>query len=295
MRITDILKDPRVTISFEIFPPKTSVGIEPVMEAAREIAVLKPDFISVTYGAGGGRARHTAEIAGRLQAESGVPVLAHLTCVTQTKETLKTAVDELSSLGIENILALRGDLPADGIVQKEFPHAVDLVRELRSLGDFCIGGACYPEGHVESPHKADDIRYLKEKVDAGTDFLTTQMFFDNHIFYNFLYRIRDVGIRVPVLPGIMPITSARQLGRSVELSGTMVPERFRAIVDHFGDSPEAMKQAGIVYASEQIIDLLANGINDIHVYSMNKPDVAAGIIANLSAILGRTPSGEESR
>lgn len=183
-------------------------------------------------------------------------------------------------------MALRGDLPKDGVVCHDFEHASDLVREIRSLdSDICIGGACYPEGHVESANKAEDIHFLKEKVDAGCDFLTTQMFFDNNIFYNFLYRVKDVGINVPVVPGIMPITTAKQLSRSVQLSGTSVPERFKAIVDRFGDDPVAMRQAGIIYATEQIIDLIANGITHIHVYSMNKPDVASDILYNLKGII----------
>ena len=166
-----------------------------------------------------------------------------------------------------------------------YKYASDLIRDIKEQSDLCIGGACYPEGHIECKHKEDDIIHLKEKVEAGCDFLTTQMFFDNNILYNFLYRIREKGITVPVLAGIMPITNARQLERSVALSGTHVPQRFRAIVDKFGDNPPAMKQAGIVYAAGQIIDLIANGITHIHVYSMNKPEVAAGILSNLSSVL----------
>ena len=286
MKIIDRIASDTPTISFEIFPPKTTAGLTSVLRAADEIAALSPSFISITYGAGGGRSRFTADIAGELQKKSGIPVLAHLTCVTQSRESLLSTVAQYQSLGIENILALRGDQPKDGAPETDYLHATDLVYELKKLGDFCIGGACYPEGHIECAHKSEDIRHLKEKVDAGAEFLTTQMFFDNNIYYNFLYRVRDIGITVPILPGIMPITTAKQLGRSVEMSGTNVPERFRAIVDHFGDSPEAMKQAGIVYASEQIIDLLANGVKHIHVYSMNKPEVAAGILRNLQGILG---------
>ena len=285
MKIIDIINSDKPTISFEIFPPKTTAGIDSVLRAAEEIAALSPSYISVTYGASGGRGRYTAEIAGELQKRTGIPVLAHLTCVTQSKEQLPETVAEYKRLGIENILALRGDMPKEGEPERDYEHASDLVTALRGLGDFCIGGACYPEGHIECAHKTDDIRHLKTKVDAGTDFLTTQMYFDNNIYYNFLYRVRDAGIQVPILPGIMPITTAKQLGRSVEMSGTSVPERFRAIVDHFGDDPVAMKQAGIVYASEQIIDLLANGVKHIHVYSMNKPEVAAGILKNLEGIL----------
>ncbi len=293
MRISELLKEDRVTFSLEVFPPKTSEKFAQTAEAARKIAALKPDFMSVTYGAGGGTGAYTAEIAGEIQRDYGVPTLAHLTCVTSTREHVARMVEVYREKGIENILALRGDIPGDGRVSTDYRYAVELIREIRSLGDFCIGGACYPEGHIESPHKEDDLQRLKEKVDAGLDFITTQMFFDNSIFYNFLYRARDRGIRVPVIAGIMPITNPRQLRRSVAMSGTEVPQRFRAIVDHFGENPEAMTQAGIIYASEQIIDLIANGVKHIHVYTMNRPDVAEGIMRILSRILGREPGGGE--
>ena len=288
MNLRKLLNQDEITISFEVFPPKTSDRFDSVLATARKIAALGPDFMSVTYGAGGGTSAFTADIAGDLQKTYGVPMLAHLTCVSSTKEYVAKTVGEYKKHGISNIMALRGDIPKDGAICNDYHHAAELIRELREMGNFCIGGACYPEGHVECEHKADDIRFLKEKVDAGCDFLTSQMFFDNNIFYNFLYRIREAGIDVPVLPGIMPITAAKQLDRSVALTGTNVPERFRAIVDFFGDDPRAMEEAGIVYASEQIVDLLANGVRHIHVYSMNKPQVAAGILANLTAILGRT-------
>ena len=288
MKVTELIKTEQATISFEVFPPKTSEKFDAVLQKAGEIASLRPAFLSVTYGAGGGSAAFTGDLAGRLQKESGVPVLAHLTCVASTRQDVRAQVEAYKAHGIENILALRGDMPADGTIKEDYRYAAELVADLRTLGDFCIGGACYPEGHIECAHKADDIKHLKAKVDAGCDFLTTQMLFDNNIFYNFLYRIREAGIDVPVLPGIMPITAAKQLDRSVALTGTNVPERFRAIVDFFGDDPRAMEEAGIVYASEQIVDLLANGVRHIHVYSMNKPQVAAGILANLTAILGRT-------
>ena len=287
MRISELLKREGVTFSLEVFPPKTSEKYTQTAEAAKQIAALRPDFMSVTYGAGGGTGAFTAGIAGEIQREYGVPTLAHLTCVSSSREHVLGMLETYRREGIENILALRGDIPADGRVSTDYKYAVELVRDIRTHGDFCVGGACYPEGHVECVHKRDDIRRLKEKVDAGLDFLTTQMFFSNDIFYNFLYRAREAGVNVPIIPGIMPITSARQLSRSVAMSSTDVPQRFRAIVDYFGESPAAMKQAGIIYATEQIVDLLANGIRHIHVYTMNKPEVAASIMANLSAILGR--------
>ncbi len=285
-KIKDILKDKNPHISFEIFPPKTDAGYESVLSAAEKIAALKPSYISVTYGAGGGTSKNTVKIASQIK-ELGVTSLAHLTCVSSTREEVHKVIDELKKQGIENVLALRGDKPKD----TEFPlpgqykYAYELVEDIKSQGDFCIGAACYPEGHVETEHKKDDIINLKNKVDCGVDFLTTQMFFDNNILYNFLYRIREKGIMVPVLPGIMPITNASQIRRSAELSGATFPQRFLAILDRFGDNPEAMKQAGIAYATDQIIDLIANGINHIHVYSMNKPEVAEAIMRNLSEIV----------
>ncbi len=286
MRISELLKRDGVTFSLEVFPPKTSDKYTQTAEAAKRIAALRPDFMSVTYGAGGGTGAFTAGIASEIQAEFGVPTLAHLTCVSSNRDHVLKMLDTYREMGIENILALRGDKPADGAISTDYKYAVELIRDIRAHGDFCIGGACYPEGHVECAHKSEDIRHLKEKVDAGLDFLTTQMFFSNDIFYNFLYRAREAGVHVPIIAGIMPITSPRQLSRSVAMSGTDVPQRFRAIVDYFGESPAAMKQAGVVYATEQIIDLIANGIRHVHVYTMNKPEVAASIMANLSDILG---------
>ena len=286
MKINKILADKTPTISFEVFPPKQETGLEDVKAAAGAIAALSPSYMSVTYGAAGSTSKLTIEVASDIKNLHGVPVMPHLTCVASTKEHVKNMVKSIRDNNIDNIMALRGDLPKDGIICTDYLHASDLIRDIRALdSDLCIGGACYPEGHVECAHKADDIGYLKEKVDAGCDVLTTQMFFDNNIFYNFLYRVKDVGINVPIVPGIMPITTARQLSRSVQLSGTSVPERFKAIVDRFGDDPVSMRQAGIIYASEQIIDLIANGITHIHVYSMNKPDVASDILYNLKGII----------
>ncbi|MEZ3433675.1 MAG: methylenetetrahydrofolate reductase [NAD(P)H] [Lachnospiraceae bacterium] len=285
-RIRDILKSEKPHISFEIFPPKTDAGYESVLSAAEKIAALKPSYISVTYGAGGGTSKNTVKIASHIK-ELGVTSLAHLTCVSSTREEVHKVIAELKSREIENILALRGDKPKDMAfpLPGQYRYACELIEDIKAQGDFCIGAACYPEGHVETEHKKDDIRNLKNKVDCGVDFLTTQMFFDNNILYNFLYRIREKGITIPVLPGIMPITNARQMKRTLELSGTVLPQRFVAILDRFGEDPEAMKQAGIAYATDQIIDLIANGINHIHVYSMNKPEVAEAIMSNLSDIV----------
>lgn len=287
MKIIERINENKVHISFEVFPPKTDAGFESVKKAVDEIAVLKPSFISVTYGAGGGTSKNTVKIASHIKNDLGVPSIAHLTCMSSTKEEVRNVIEQMKVAGIENILALRGDRPKDSEMElpNDYHYASELIQDIKVQGDFCIGAACYPEGHVESPYKKDDILHLKEKVDCGVDFLTTQMFFDNNILYNFLYRIREKGITVPVLPGIMPVTNKKQIARICSLSGTILPARFYAIVDKFGDNPAAMQQAGIAYATDQIIDLIANGINNIHVYSMNKPEVAVAIMSNLSEIL----------
>ena len=287
MKIKEILKSTDPHISFEVFPPKTDAGYESVRSATEKIAALKPSFVSVTYGAGGGTSKNTVNIASYMSNELKVTSLAHLTCVSSTREAVHQVIDQLKEHGIENVLALRGDILDEHAfpLPNQYRYASELIEDIKKEGDFCIGAACYPEGHGEAEHKKDDIDNLKKKVDCGVDFLTTQMFFDNHILYNFLYRIREKGITVPVLPGIMPVTNGKQIRRICALSGTALPERFRAIVDRFGDDPKAMQQAGIAYATDQIIDLIANGINHIHVYSMNKPEVAEAIMENLSEIV----------
>lgn len=286
MKLTEIFEKNRPSLSFEVFPPKTSDGFDSVKEATEKIASLLPSYMSVTYGAGGTTKGYTVKIAENIQKKYNVPTLSHLTCVSVTKELLRETADELKSAGIENILALRGDLPKDmNEVKTDYKYASEIIADIKSLGDFCVGGACYPEGHVESKNFTEDIMNLKIKTDAGCDFLTTQMFFDNNIMYNFLYRIREAGITVPVVAGIMPVTNGRQISRICSLSGTYLPRRFKTIVDKFGENTEAMTKAGIAYATEQIIDLIANGVNHIHVYSMNKPEVASGIKENLKGII----------
>lgn len=290
MKLTEILKQDSLSLSFEVFPPKTDMAFDSVKHATEEIAKLSPSFMSVTYGAGGGTSKYTLEIAKNIKERYGVPTLAHLTCVSSTKQTVAEKIEAMKSAGIENVMALRGDLTPELEASDRsawaYRHAIDLIRDIKESGaDFCIGGACYPEIHPESADQKEDIKYLKEKVDAGCDFLTTQMFFDNNLLYNFLYKIREASITVPIIPGVMPITNANQVERAIKLSGSFMPQRFKSIVDKFGHSPEAMKQAGIAYATDQIIDLFANGITNVHVYSMNKPDVAAKIQSNLSCIL----------
>ncbi|MBR6695893.1 MAG: methylenetetrahydrofolate reductase [Oscillospiraceae bacterium] len=292
MKIIDLITKDTLSLSFEVFPPKTESSFDSVKVATEEIAKLRPSFMSVTYGAGGGTSKYTLEIAKNIKEEFGVPMLAHLTCVSSDKETVKQRIEDMHNAGIQNIMALRGDIPEsmmnDDRSKWDYRYAIDLIREIKSLHyDFCIGAACYPEIHPESENQKEDIKRLKEKVDAGCDFLTTQMFFDNNLLYNFLYKIREAGITVPVIPGIMPITNANQVERAIKLSGSFMPQRFKSLVDKFGSDPLAMKQAGIAYATDQIIDLYANNITNVHVYSMNKPDVAEKIQSNLSDILGK--------
>lgn len=286
MRLTELLKTDQVTISCELFPPKQGAQLANYKNIVADMAALKPAYMSVTYGATGGTSDYTVELASEVEKHQ-IPALAHLTCASSTKEKVASVIEELKEKQISNILALRGDIPqnADFPLPNQYRHASELIADIKAQGDFCIGGACYPEGHPESKNKAEDIRYLKEKVDAGCSFLTTQMFFDNDLFYNFLYRIREAGIAVPVVAGIMPVTNAKQMKRILSMSGTVLPTRFKMLLDRFGDDPAAMKQAGVAYAVSQIIDLVANGIHAIHIYSMNKPDVAEQIKSSLSEIL----------
>ena len=292
MKITDIFDKKVFSVSFEVFPPKTDSAFESVKSATEQIASLHPAFMSVTYGAGGGTSQYTLDIAKNIKDTYNVLTIAHLTCVSSSRKTVSEKIQAIKNAGIENIMALRGDIPQDKLYddrsQWEYHHAVELVRELKEYdSDFCIGGACYPEIHPESENQKTDITYLKEKVEAGCDFLTTQMFFDNNLLFNFLYKIREAGINVPIIPGIMPITNGKQVERAIKLSGSFMPQRFKSLVDKFGDDTDTMMQAGIAYATDQILDLYANGIPLVHVYSMNKPQVAEAIMNNLSSILGK--------
>ncbi len=290
MKLSDMLLRDKQSLSFEVFPPKTDSSFDSVQSAVFEIAKLSPSFMSVTYGAGGGTSKYTLDIAKSIKEKYNVPSLAHLTCVSSEKSTVKNLIEKIREAGIDNIMALRGDIPVgmsiSDVSSRDYNHAIDLIYEIKNSGyDFCVGAACYPEIHPESSDRKTDIKYLKEKVDAGCDFLTTQMFFDNNIFFSFLYKIREAGITVPVIPGIMPITNAQQLKRAKELSGSHIPQRFMSLVDMFGSSPAKMLQCGIAYATDQIIDLYANDIRNVHVYSMNNPVVARNISLNLSEIV----------
>jgi methylenetetrahydrofolate reductase (NADPH) len=286
MRISSMLLEKETIFSCEIFPPKTWTELEQAFQAANRIAALKPAFISVTCGAGANTSIRTEALAQHVEL-SKVPALAHITCAATPKKDISAILDDYANKGIENVLALRGDLPKGAALSEDeyYTYANELVAAIKKRGRFCIGAACYPEGHVESSSQGEDITHLKQKVDAGCDFLVSQMFFDNNVLYKFLYKLSQKGIKAPVLAGIMPVTNKSQIRRILELSGTTLPPRFENIIDKFGDKPLAMRQAGIAYATEQIIDLAANNVRGIHLYTMNKSDVAAEIMHNLSYIL----------
>lgn len=285
MKLTEIINSDKLSLSFEVFPPKTDDAFESVKYATEQIAELSPSYMSVTYGAGGGTSDYTVKIAENLK-NKGVTPLAHLSCVSSSKDEIHKKLAELKQHGIENILALRGDIPEDkALLKTDYRYASELTQDIRDFGGFCIGGACYPEAHPESASSFEDIENLRRKVDAGCEFLTTQMFFDNNIYYNFVYRLRNSGIDVPVVAGIMPVTNPKSIKRICRISGSALPQRFVRIVDRFGDDPMAMTQAGIAYATEQIIDLFANGVRAVHIYSMNKPEVARKIKDNISGII----------
>ncbi len=285
MKISELLHSQDVGISCELFPPKLGSQLANAKEVVKEMAELSPSYMSITYGATGGTSEYTVDMANEIQNVNHIPALAHLTCVSSTREKVHSVIRQLKEKQIENILALRGDVPvrADFPLPNQYRYACELIADIKSQGDFCIGGACYPEGHPEAASMYEDLDHLKEKVDAGCDFLTTQMFFDNNIYYNFMYKILQKNIHVPVVAGIMPVTNSGQIKKIISLSGNMIPP-LKAIVDRFWDNPAAMRQAGIAYATEQIIDLIANGVNHIHIYTMNKPDVAGEILDHLSEI-----------
>lgn len=282
MKITELLKDDKPCISCELFPPKAGSELQNALKIVDKIAEIKPHFMSVTYGAGGTSAGQTVAIAKAVE-EHNIPALAHLTCIDATGDGIDGMLANFRANGIQNVLALRGDAVTDK--PREFMHASDLMRKISASGDFCIGGACYPEGHPEAGSLDKDIENTKKKIDAGCEFMVAQMCFDNNIMYNYMYRLLRNGIDVPVVAGIMPVTNAKQINRICELSGTKLPPHYRAIVERFADDPQALMQAGIAYALGQIIDLIANGFKNIHVYTMNKPEVIGGIMKNLSEII----------
>lgn len=289
MHITEMMKNNRVTASFEVFPPKNDMPFEPVKDAVKALKDFNPDYISVTYGAGGGTSKNTPAIVSYIQDELGIPSVAHLTCASSNKKEIDDILTDLRRRNISNILALRGDRtdsynPDD---YNYYKYASELVERIVAFGSFSIGAACYPECHVEAKHSFEDLQYLKHKVDCGAQYLVTQMFFDNSVLYSFLYRALKIGIDVPIVAGIMPVINQKQIIRSCQLSGATLPSKLRIMLDKFSDDPEALKQAGIAYACEQIVDLISNGVNNIHIYTMNKPEVAGKIMENLSGVLAR--------
>ena len=287
MRIDKILSDDKLHISFEVFPQKYGQPIEPILDTVEEISKLHPAFCSVTYGANGGASENTVKVASHIKNELNTPVLAHLTCVGSSKDDIDEKLVQLKDNNIQNILALRGDIiDKEKFAKKEdLLYASELIEYIKLNYDFCVGAACYPEVHPESKNQNEDINYLKLKQDMGADFITTQMFFDNSIFYNFMYKLRSAGVSIPVVAGIMPVTNVIQLKKIKELSNANIPSKFLSIADKFQDDKDSMKQAGIIYACNQIINIISNGINNIHIYTMNNASVAKQIMQNMSHIV----------
>jgi len=288
MKISSILKENRRTMSFEVFPPKTYDKFDTVRDATERIAALSPAYMSVTFGAGGTGARYTLPIAANIEQKFGVPVIHHLTCVGSTKENIDEKLLFMKMVGVENLLALRGDLPEGAEPSAwDFRHANELTAHVKTRGDFCIGGACYPEKHPEAASMEEDIANLKLKVEAGCDFLTTQLFLDNAVFFSFKDKLDAAGITVPVTAGVMPITSVRQFARIVTLSGSAITPELKSIGEKYADDPVSMKSAGIEYAEKQIAGLYLNGVKNIHVYTMNDAAVAEKLIGDFSGLLSR--------
>lgn len=287
MRIDKILSDDKLHISFEVFPQRYGQPIEPILNTVEEISKLHPAFCSVTYGANGGASENTVKVASHIKNVLNTPTLAHLTCVGSSKDDLDEKLVQLKENNIQNILALRGDIiDKEKFANKEdLLYASELIEYIKQNYDFCVGAACYPEVHPESKNQNEDINYLKLKQDMGADFITTQMFFDNSIFYNFMYKLRSAGVTIPVVAGIMPVTNVNQLKKIKELSNANIPSKFLSIADKFQDDKDSMKQAGIIYACNQIIDLISNGVNNIHIYTMNNASVAKQIMQNMSHIV----------
>ena len=278
MYISDLFKKDRTIFSFEVFPPKKTSSIETIYETLEGLSDLKPDFISVTYGAGGNRAdSKTCQIASDIQEKYGILSAAHLTCVYNTKEDIDYILKELEEHGIRNILALRGDINPDFPVKKDVKYASELVSYIKSRGNFHVSGACYPEGHGEADSLIDDIKNLKKKVEAGAEHLMSQLFFDNTQFYDFLEKARIAGIEVPIEAGIMPVVNKSQIERMVSMCGASLPVKFSKMMQKYEHQPEALRDAGIAYAIDQIVDLISNGVDGIHLYTMNNPYVAGKI------------------
>lgn len=284
MKIKDLYGKGRPVVSFEVFPPKQNADIATIYMALGKIAGLSPDFISVTYGAGGaGNVNRTCEIASAIKKGCGVEALAHLTCVRADRERIGALLDELRANGIENVLAMRGDLPEDdaGAISADYRYAADLIGEVRDRGDFCIGGACYPEGHIDCADFDENIRHLKVKQEAGADFLITQLFFENDLFWRFLEKARQGGVTLPVSAGVMPFLSRGQIERMIFLCGASLPSTIIKLLHKYRDNPADLRKAGIEYAVRQMRDLTEGGVDGVHAYTMNHPDIAQAVIAQL--------------
>lgn len=286
MKISEIHKNKTQVLSFEIFPPKKDEELKNIDETLGILCELNPDFISVTFGAGGSSNNNrTIELAKKIKNEFHVEPVVHLTCLCYDQKEIDDFSKKLQYAGIENILALRGDINPNIPAKNDFLHASDLTAYLKQKADFCIAGACYPECHPESKGRVDEMANLKKKVDAGVDILLSQLFFDNDYFYKFVEDCRIAGINVPITPGIMPVINAAQIKRMVTLCGASLPARFEKIINRFGNNKEALFDAGMSYALSQIIDLLANDVDGIHLYTMNNPVVARKICDGIKNII----------
>jgi len=270
------------SVSFEVFPPKKDGEFEAAFEILDELGKLSPDFISVTYGAGGSRSGKTVEIASYIQNKLGIDAMAHMTCVGSKRDSILEVAKALKENNVKYVLALRGDRPKDMTDEqfhsRDFAHASDMMDFLRTHTDLKLAGACYPEKHFESFSMESDLKNLKKKQEAGAQFFVSQLFFDNDYYYSFLEKVSKKGINIPICAGIMPITSAKQIGTTISLSGSSVPKTLADIIATYGENPEDMRKAGIDYAIRQIRDLQENGVNDVHIYTMNKPKMAAEIM-----------------
>ena len=285
MKIKELFKQKQPTISFEVFPPNKIYTLEKVYEVIDELSLLKPDFMSVTYGAGGSTRRNTVDIASKIKNINNIEALAHLTCIGATKKEIDEILKDLNKNNIENIMALRGDIPQECENKiGEFSHANDLIKYIKEYGDFSIGGAFYPEGHQET-NDLLDLFNLKTKVDSGTDFLISQIFFENEKFYEFKEKLGKLNIKTPLIAGVMPITNGKQIGRITSMCGCSIPEKLKKILDRYEDNPIAMREAGIAYAMEQIIELISDDIAGIHIYTMNRVEASKKIMENIGNIL----------
>lgn len=286
MKIDEIFAKKDLVFSFEIFPPKTTSSVDTIYKTLEELKDLKPDFISVTYGAGGSLVNNrTTELSSLVKEKYGVEAVAHLTCINSTKEEIDYILNDLKVHGIENILALRGDIPEGGVLKGDFKYAYELISHIKKRGDFNIAAACYPEGHVKGKNLKEDLIHLKLKEESGATHFISQLFFDNNYFYNFLEEKDKLNIKSSIEAGIMPVTNKAQIERLTSLCGVNLPEKFIKIVNKYEYDRVALRDAGIAYAVEQIVDLVSSGVDGIHLYTMNNPYVARKITESISSII----------